>query len=70
MRVYRLKKNYKDLYKKGAKFFLIAHSEFIGIKEFVLQSQDLETKINVSDEELTTYFVLLNEKKSFIQESK
>ncbi|RFU61251.1 hypothetical protein D0466_18730 [Peribacillus glennii] len=67
MQIYRLKKDYKD-HKKGAKFLLISHSEFIGVKEFVLQTQDLKQKVLVSDQELKSHFVFLNEKKSFVQE--
>lgn len=63
MKIYRLKKDYKHLFKKGAMFFLVSHSEFIGVKEFVLQSQDLKVKLNLNEEELESYFF---ESKEFI----
>ncbi|MBM7693801.1 hypothetical protein JOC77_003245 [Peribacillus deserti] len=58
MKIYRLIKNYKDLYKKGTVFFLISESEFIGVKEFTLQCADLKGKLYLSKQELNSYFVL------------
>ena len=38
MKVYTLKKSFHG-YKKGTSFYLIAQSEFIGVKEFVLKNK-------------------------------
>ncbi|PLS16815.1 hypothetical protein CVD28_17265 [Bacillus sp. M6-12] len=60
MKMYKLIKDYKDFYKKGTKFFVISYSEFIGVKEFVLQSEELKGKIIVTEEELKKHFLSLN----------
>lgn len=57
MKMYKLVKDYKDIYKKGTTFFVISESEFIGVKEFVLQTKDLVGKIIVSEDELKKNFV-------------
>ncbi|WP_307302250.1 hypothetical protein [Neobacillus driksii] len=49
-------KDYKDIYKKGTTFFVISESEFIGVKEFVLQTQNLDGKIILSEKELNYFF--------------
>jgi hypothetical protein len=59
MKRYKLKKNYKKIYKKGTIFFMISESEFIGVKEFVLQTQELEGKIIINEKTLEQYFVLI-----------
>jgi hypothetical protein len=56
MKRYKLIKNYKGIHKKGAMFFLIAESEFIGVKEFVLQTMKLDGKIILTEKELKDYF--------------
>ncbi|MDQ0971721.1 hypothetical protein QFZ31_001599 [Neobacillus niacini] len=56
MKRYRLMKDYKDIYKKGTTFFVISESEFIGVKEFVLQTQNLDGKIILSEKELNYFF--------------
>ena len=43
MKVYTLKKSFHG-YKKGTPFYLIAQSEFIGVKEFVLRTKDLQNE--------------------------
>jgi hypothetical protein len=58
MKEYRLKKNFKDL-KKGTEFYLIAESEFIGVKDFVLRTKDLATRISINERELHKNFILL-----------
>lgn len=58
MKVYRLKNHFKGI-KKGTQFYLIAESEFIGIKEFVLRTKDLSLRIAVNDGELHKHFILL-----------
>jgi hypothetical protein len=57
MKRYKLIENYKRTYKKGTIFFVISESEFIGVKEFVLQTKDLKGKFIVTEEELKHYFV-------------
>jgi hypothetical protein len=59
MKMYKLIKEYKDIYKKGTTFFVISESEFIGIKEIVLQTKDLSGKILVSEDELKKNFVAI-----------
>ncbi|WHZ05573.1 hypothetical protein QNH48_13470 [Neobacillus sp. YX16] len=56
MKRYKLIKNYRGIHKKGTIFFLIAESEFIGVKEFVLQTMNLDGKIILSEKELMHYF--------------
>ena len=56
MKRYKLIKKYRDKYKKGTTFFLICESEFIGVKEFVLQTQNLDGKIILSEKELKDHF--------------
>lgn len=45
--------------KKGTHFYLIAESEFIGVKEYVLRTQDLTVRISISEEELKKNFVFI-----------
>jgi len=59
MKKFQLKKQFKS-YKKGTQFYLIAESEFIGIKEFVMRSLDLSDRIEVSEKELNNYFFEVN----------
>ncbi|WP_367659291.1 hypothetical protein [Cytobacillus gottheilii] len=59
MKKYKLKNNFQGL-KKGTYFYLIAESEFIGIKEYVLRPIDLSTRIAISEKELEKNFVLLD----------
>jgi hypothetical protein len=56
MKRYKLIKDYKDKYKKGTIFFVISESEFIGVKEFVLQTKNLDGKIILSEKELKVHF--------------
>lgn len=58
MKIYKLKKNFKGL-KKGTKFYLIAESEFIGVKEFVLRTTDLAIRISINESELNVHFILI-----------
>ncbi|MGV3467206.1 MAG: hypothetical protein ACO1OT_18185 [Heyndrickxia sp.] len=57
MKVYRLKRQFNG-YKKGTQFYLIAESEFIGVKEFVLRTKDLKNSISISESELLKNFFL------------
>jgi len=59
MKRYKLKKNFKGL-KKGTQFYLIAESEFIGVKDFVLRTIDMSIRISINETELRKYFILLN----------
>lgn len=61
MKKYRLKKQFKGN-KRGTKFYLVAESEFIGVKEFVLRTEDLTQRIAVSEDELNSNFVLISRK--------
>ena len=51
MKVYTLKKSFHG-YKKGTPFYLIAQSEFIGVREFVFRTKDLENRILINESEL------------------
>ncbi|CAM3589179.1 hypothetical protein GCM10009865_39460 [Aeromicrobium ponti] len=59
MKRYKLKNHFKGL-KKGTQFYLIAESEFIGIKDFVLRTKDLSNRISINEKELHKNFTLLN----------
>ncbi len=58
MELYTLKKQFKG-YKRGTQFYLIAESEFIGVKEFVLRTIDLKDSISLTESEFLTYFTLI-----------
>lgn len=58
MKIYKLKNNFKGL-KKGTQFYLIAESEFIGVKDFVLRTKDLVIRISINERELHNHFILL-----------
>ncbi|MBU7592549.1 hypothetical protein [Metabacillus halosaccharovorans] len=60
MKIYKLKKNFK-CFKKGTEFYLIAESEFIGVKEFVLRTEDLAIRISVNESELLQNFILVRD---------
>ncbi|WP_174733171.1 hypothetical protein [Mesobacillus harenae] len=59
MKRYMLKNNFRGL-KKGTQFYLVVESEFIGVKEFVLRTTDLSTRIPINEAELYKNFILLN----------
>ncbi|MBT2692782.1 hypothetical protein [Bacillus sp. ISL-55] len=59
MKRYMLKSDFKGL-EKGTQFYLIAESEFIGIKEYVLRTRDLRTRISINDREFRDHFILLS----------
>lgn len=59
MKRYMLKSDFKDL-KKGTQFYLIAESEFIGVKEYVLRTSDLRIRISINDREFRENFILLS----------
>lgn len=60
MKVYRLKRQFKE-YKKGTLFYLIAESEFIGVKEFVLRTKDLKNRISINESDLQKNFTFIKE---------
>ncbi|NMH68365.1 hypothetical protein HF072_06185 [Bacillus sp. RO3] len=55
MKRFQLKKDFRG-FKRGAAFYLIAESEYIGIKEYMLRTQDLSKRIIVSEREMEKYF--------------
>ena len=55
MKLYVLKREFQG-YKKGTQFYLIAHSVFIGVKEFVLRTKDLTNRISVNENEFLKNF--------------
>ena len=57
MKLFRLKKQFNG-YKKGTEFYLIAESEFIGVKEFVLRTTDLRNTIIINESDLIKNFTL------------
>ena len=60
MKLYTLKRPFNG-YKKGTPFYLIAESEFIGVKEFVLRTQDLTSRISINESELLKNFTFIKE---------
>ncbi|MFJ7730069.1 hypothetical protein ACIQXV_28790 [Neobacillus sp. NPDC097160] len=60
MKVYRLKRQFNG-YKRGTQFYLISESEFIGIKEYVLRTEDLTTRILINESELLNNFTFIKE---------
>jgi hypothetical protein len=58
MKKYKLNNNFKGI-NKGTQFYLIAESEYIGIKDFILRSKDLTIRISISERELHQNFTLL-----------
>lgn len=60
MKLYTLKKNF-HVYKRGTQFYLIAESEFIGVKEFVMRTTDLSGRVSISETELRKNFVFIKD---------
>jgi hypothetical protein len=60
MKIYVLKRMFNG-YKKGTQFYLISESEFIGVKEFVLRTEDLANRISVNESELVKNFIFMKE---------
>ncbi|WP_246943792.1 hypothetical protein [Bacillus pinisoli] len=58
MKRYKLKNKFRG-FNKGTPFYLIAESEFIGVKEFVLRTEDLLIRISINEKELLENFYLL-----------
>lgn len=59
MKLFRLNKKFKG-FNEGTEFYLIAESEFIGVKEFVLRTKDLKNVISVNESEFLKNFILMN----------
>ncbi len=60
MKIFILKRKFNG-YKKGTQFYLISESEFIGVKEFVLRTEDLANRIAVNESELVKNFTFIKE---------
>ena len=60
MKLYTLKKQFNG-YKKGTKFYLVAQSEYIGVKEYVFRTKDLTTRISVNENEFNNHFLFVKE---------
>ncbi|OLS33821.1 hypothetical protein [Bacillus sp. MRMR6] len=60
MKLYTLKKQFNG-YKKGTEFYVIAESEFIGVKEIVLRTIDLTNRISINEKELLSNFTFIKE---------
>ncbi|MED3553096.1 hypothetical protein [Cytobacillus praedii] len=58
MKRYCLKHDFKS-FVKGTKFYVVAESEFIGVKEFVLRTQDLKRRLIIDEDELNKHFLRL-----------
>ncbi|ALC90475.1 hypothetical protein AM500_12265 [Bacillus sp. FJAT-18017] len=58
MKIYKLTKHFKGI-EKGTHFYLIAESEFIGVKEFVLRSEDLSLRLSLNEQEFQKNFRLI-----------
>jgi hypothetical protein len=60
MKLYVLKRQFNG-YQKGTEFYLIAQSEFIGVKEFVLRTVDLKDRIAINESDLHKNFTYIKE---------
>ena len=57
MKLLKLKRPLQG-YEKGTEFYLIAESEFIGVKEYVLRTTDLRNTIIINESDLIKNFTL------------
>jgi hypothetical protein len=60
MKLYALKRQFNG-YKRGTEFYVVAESEFIGVKEFVLRTKDLTNRISINERELLKNFIFIKE---------
>lgn len=60
MKLYKLKSQFNG-HKKGTPFYLITESEFIGVKEFVLRTKDLQNSLTINESELLKNFTFIKE---------
>ncbi|MBW3112372.1 MULTISPECIES: hypothetical protein [Bacillaceae] len=58
MKKYQLKRDFKGV-KKGTGFYLVVESEYIGIKEYVVRTQDFTRRMIISEREMEKYFIRL-----------
>lgn len=58
MKVYKLKRQFQG-FRKGTEFYLIAQSEFIGVKEFTLRTKDLNHTVIVNEREFLRCFTYM-----------
>ncbi len=58
MKLYVLKRQFNG-YQKGTQFYLVAESEFIGVKEYVLRTVDLRNRIAINESELQKNFTYI-----------
>ncbi|KOP82823.1 hypothetical protein ACFFHH_05870 [Cytobacillus solani] len=56
MKRYRLINEFKS-YERGTKFYVVAESEFIGVKEYVLRTRDLKRRLIITEVELNRNFL-------------
>jgi hypothetical protein len=56
MKRYLLKRDFRG-FKKGSHFYLVVESEYIGIKEYVLRTQDLSKRMIISEKEMENHFI-------------
>jgi hypothetical protein len=55
MKRYQLKRDFRGV-KKGSSFYLVVESEYIGIKEYVVRTQDFSRRLIISEREMEKYF--------------
>jgi hypothetical protein len=60
MKLYALKRQFNG-YKRGTEFYVVAESEFIGVKEFVLRTKDLTNRLSINERELLKNFIFIKE---------
>jgi hypothetical protein len=60
MKLYALKRQFNG-YKKGTQFYMVSESEFIGVKEFVMRTQDLTHSIPINENQLLKNFIFIKE---------
>ncbi len=58
MKRYELKRDFRG-FQKGSHFYLIAESEYIGIKEYILRTTDLSIRMVITEKQMENYFFLL-----------
>lgn len=58
MKRYELKRDFRG-FQKGFHFYLIAESEYIGIKEYILRTTDLSIRMVITEKQMENYFFLL-----------
>ncbi|MBN8193003.1 hypothetical protein JI667_12700 [Bacillus sp. NTK074B] len=59
MKKYQLKRDFRGV-KKGTRFYMVVESEYIGIKEYVVRTQDFSIRMIISEREMDHYFFRVN----------